>query len=349
MKKYDKRKSIFDNAISQVEEVSKNQKKLSDLKEYEDLLDNTQNFDDLNLKTDDTFSEAEIQQDLDEDYLSKDSLEDLSEIVLSTKISFNKKNEPVLMDKVMQDSKEIEEFIAPKIKFQTNKDDIKRILEDKLLAKKNKIAQSTNLIIGEKIKLEIDETKEIYQKLDSNILVDSKVSLGVFEQVINALKDFLISEKNPTTFLLTNYSRKRMLKKYAAAKDKTYQKSLFMFFKLFLSQMNFLEGKIENFININSFLEMKISNVQEEMGHLLKSFLLKNKKNQEFLNETNQKLIRLRKKNKKKLQKMRKGKQRQIEKMKEFIKESKIKEEEKKQEQKPVDEKNIWDEFIDLF
>ena len=129
------------------------------------------------------------------------------------------------------------------------------------------------------------ETKVIVSKLDK-IDLQTPISEADLNTFLQYLEEWLLSEKNPTTFILTNFERNQFYERFIKAKSKTLMKYLSILTKIFVYQMNFLENHLSNMTKSNSYYQLKSRKLKTELNSLLKKFLEKNKSNQKLLNKS---------------------------------------------------------------
>lgn len=172
-------------------------------------------------------------------------------------------------------------------KFLTTKEDVRKQLEDM-------IGERTLFKTRGPERLEINGASMVFEDKEEVIkdlkgtrsIVDlsSKIKQEELEKLIEYLEDYLNNDKNPTTFTLTNYDKRQMMAKFTKTEDRNLRKFFIVVIKLFVYQINFLEGHIKNLTNSNSHLHIKVDNMKTDMARLLKTYLEKNKKTQDFLN-----------------------------------------------------------------
>ena len=148
---------------------------------------------------------------------------------------------------------------------------------------------------------------EFASKIDSNemrsaLITKDEMTDQQFLALLDWLDDYLKSEKNQTVFGFQNNEKERLYLKFVASRNKSIHSCLKKISKWFLDHIHYMENKIKSINRENSLFYIKNENLKSELNHLLKTFLEKSKKNQDFMNELNTNFLELRKANKKKLQ-----------------------------------------------
>jgi hypothetical protein len=207
---------------------------------------------------------------------------------------------------------EVYENTGPRSKFGTNKSDIKDKI-DELISKRMTVsairaprieAVAEPQFIYEESPLQhelhsILETSPVQADRGSSELrvsqinEDTAISLETFAAMLEFLDNYLSGSKNPTTLTLTDCERKNITNKFSNASTQNFRKFFVLVMKFFLEYVNFLEKQISNLIHSKSYLEIKIENMKSEFNFLLRNFMDKNQKCQEFLNDVNIKFSHL--------------------------------------------------------
>ena len=179
----------------------------------------------------------------------------------------------------------VTEVIKDKIEKKLTKEDIEKNINDIINERKN------CRITMEEIKEFSNENsdKKIDKKQDSESAstcnLQTKIGLDEFNNLLNFVEEYLKSDKNPTSFILSNYEKKRISGKFYKNDKKDIHKFLKLIFKLFIYQIHFLEGHLSNMTKSNSYYQTKSLEYKEEMNRLVKKFLAQNKVNQCMLND----------------------------------------------------------------
>lgn len=176
-------------------------------------------------------------------------------------------------------------------KFMSMQDDIKQQLE-KMIGEKTlfktqrpeKVEFNNSSVVFEKKEDIIKDLKGLRTPVDIN----STIKIEEVEKLIEFLEEYLSSEKNPTAFTLTSYDKKQFTKKFTKSPDHNIKRYYTILSKLFVYHINFLEGHIKNLMNSNSHLLSKVDSLKNEMHVLLKNYLEKNKKAQDFMNSASE-------------------------------------------------------------
>ena len=117
------------------------------------------------------------------------------------------------------------------------------------------------------------------------VTLDSIIKQDEFNSLVVFTEDHLLTDKNPSTFILTGFEKRQMTAKYKTLKNKTLKKVFLVFIKLFINQINFLEGHISNLTNSNSYYQIRVEELKDEIEGMLKNFLARNKRNQDQLDK----------------------------------------------------------------
>jgi hypothetical protein len=205
-------------------------------------------------------------------------------------------------------------------KLETNIDDVKQKL-DALITKRLTITKNSRNDIVDTSKftyenhalaqtlhsvVEMKDTPPSLRQLPSEVKIsqikeDTAIDMDTFLTFIEFLENYLAGPKNPTTLTLTDYERGNMVRKFAESEKKDFRKFFVIIMKYFLEYINFEEGQISNLIHANSYLEIKVENMKSEFNFLLKNFIDKNQKSQQFLNDLNINFSQLKDSNRSKL------------------------------------------------
>ena len=141
----------------------------------------------------------------------------------------------------------------------------------------------------------------------SQIREDMAIDIENFLVLIEFLENYLVGPKNPTTLTLTDFDKANLIRKFEESEKKNFRKFFVIIMKYFLEYINFEEGQIQNLIHSKSYLEIKVDNMKSEFNFLLKNFIDKNQKSQQFLNDLNVNFTHLKESNRNRLFNYREG------------------------------------------
>jgi hypothetical protein len=105
---------------------------------------------------------------------------------------------------------------------------------------------------------------------------DIPLSKEDYARFLAYIEQFLLGEKNPTTCVVTEYERRRLLERFGESKRKTVRKLCRLLSEFFIGYINFLEGSISSLTYSKSYLMIKNSNLIDENRYLIKKVLTKN-------------------------------------------------------------------------
>ena len=133
----------------------------------------------------------------------------------------------------------------------------------------------------EKIEIKIENEKKEKIELKRGLVIEK----DLFFKFLKILKNFIKSEKNELiSFNLNKTEEEKLLKDFENLKEKNFENFLEIIFKPFTNHIFYLESKIENFTQLNSYYLLKLENIKEERDHILNILKKKDIKSQGILN-----------------------------------------------------------------
>ena len=249
-----------------------NSSQYENLESYEDIFNNSLSFDKTNSC-----------QEQDSNKLNSNPLElpkMIDNIANVTEESVKKENnEDIQRDSAKRanmDSLTVSPYVTTKEELSRNLDtEIKKRLSFMSQRKTN-----TNKELDMPTSFNTQNCLNIMPDIRSPLEIDERL----FKSLINNIEEYLNTDKNPTTFRFNEFDKSRMLQRFEKADKKSLKVTVISIIKAFIQQMDFLEGNIKNLTMRNSQLMLKNDDLKYEINYLMKTFLEKNKKNQDYLN-----------------------------------------------------------------
>ena len=155
---------------------------------------------------------------------------------------------------------------------------------------KNNINQSLNFesLIDNENNISIIENNFLFENRKTQKKKkedDLKINKEIFLKFIKILKTYLKNEKHDLiSFSLNNSEEKSLIKNFENLKTKNFQNFLHIIFKPFIHHIFYLESKIQNLTQLNSYYLLKFENIKDERDHILESLKNKDLKSQNILN-----------------------------------------------------------------
>ena len=125
---------------------------------------------------------------------------------------------------------------------------------------------------------------------------NEEYSYDQFVVLVGSFDNYLRSEKNPSKFSLSESQKQNLFLKYAQSKVKTVGKALKALYKAIVGQLHYFEMNLERQTLQVNMLEEKLTQGKHERDVLIKDFLEKFKKSQDYIDEANKKILMLSKK-----------------------------------------------------
>lgn len=120
--------------------------------------------------------------------------------------------------------------------------------------------------------------------LPVEININSEITREVFVSLTESVDAYLKTDKNPTTFIFNEFEKSRMQQRFDKTDPKSIKVAVQAIIKIFIHQIDFLEGHLKNLTIKNSQLQLKVDDLKYDLNNLLSTYLEKNQKNQDFLN-----------------------------------------------------------------